>query len=158
MSTTDPTEAQSARRPLSYASASATEPCEGRQATPSNPTGAGIARAQENRSETFVFRCTAAEKQKLLDQATQAGVPAATLMREALGLIETRRRKPLPDADPALIREIGRIGGNLNQIARVLNRNALAGSVERFEAVMVAQHLLGIERQLGRLLREARSC
>lgn len=79
-------------------------------------------------------------------------------LREALGLIDARRRKPVPKTDPALIREIGRIGGNLNQIARVLNRNALAGGVEGFDAVQVAQALVGIERQLGRLLVEARPC
>lgn len=57
-----------------------------------------------------------------------------------------------------MIRELGRIGGNLNQIARVLNRNALAGGVEGFDAVRVARALVGIERQLGRLLMEARPC
>ncbi|RWR04528.1 MobC family plasmid mobilization relaxosome protein [Sinirhodobacter populi] len=83
---------------------------------------------------------------------------SAALLRETLGLTDTRRRKPVPKADPALIRELSRIGGNLNQIARVLNRNALAGGVEGFDAVRVAQALVGIERQLGLLLVEARPC
>ncbi|MGQ3674233.1 plasmid mobilization protein [Xanthobacter sp. TB0139] len=147
-----------ARRPLSYAGASDREPCEGRQASPSNPTATGKARAKEVRAETFVFRCTRVEKDRLRDQAALAGLSSATLLREALGLIDARRRKPVPKADPALIRELGRIGGNLNQIARVLNRNALAGGVEGFDAVRVAQALVGIERQLGRLLAEARPC
>lgn len=147
-----------ARRPLSYAGASDREPCEGRQASPSNPTGAGHARARNARSETFVFRCTRAEKDRLRTQAALAGVTAATLLREALGLTDARRRKPVPKADPVLIRELGRIGGNLNQIARVLNRNALSGGVAGFDAVLVARHLVGIERELGRLLREARPC
>lgn len=147
-----------ARRPLSYAGASDREPCEGRQASPSNPTATGKARAKESRSETFVFRCTSVEKTRLRDQAALAGVPSATLLREALGLTDARRRKPVPKADPALIRELGRIGGNLNQIARVLNRNALSGGVEGFDAVRVGQALVGIERQLGRLLVEARPC
>lgn len=91
-------------------------------------------------------------------QAALDGVPAATLLREALGLTDARRRKAVPKADPALIRELGRIGGNLNQIARVLNRDALPGGVAGFDAVLVARHLVGIERELGRLLREARPC
>lgn len=147
-----------ARRPLSYAGANDREPCEGRQAAPSNPTSTSKARAKDARSETFVFRCTGAEKARLRAQAALAGVPAATLLREALGLTSARRRKAAPKADPALIRELGRIGGNLNQIARVLNRNALAGGVEGLDAVLVAQHLVGIERQLARLLSQARSC
>lgn len=147
-----------ARRPLSYAGASDREPCEGRQASPSNPTATGKARAKEARAETFVFRCTRAEKDQLRDQAALAGVSSAKLLREALGLTDARRRKPVPKADPALIRELGRIGGNLNQIARVLNRNALAGGVEGFDAVRVAHALVGIERQLGRLLIEVRPC
>ncbi|MEO9970383.1 MAG: plasmid mobilization relaxosome protein MobC [Hyphomonadaceae bacterium] len=43
-------------------------------------------------------------------------------MREALGLTEARRRKPIPRVDPTLVLAVGRIGGNLNQIARWLNR------------------------------------
>ena len=149
---------QRARRPLSYTGAADREPCQGWQASPSNPSATGKARAKEARLETFVFRCTQAEKLRLREQAALAGLSSAALLREALGLTDARRRKPLPKVDPALIREIGRIGGNLNQIARVLNRNALAGGVEGFDAVRVAQALLGIERHLGRLTVETRPC
>lgn len=65
MSISDPTEAQTARRPMLYAGAADTGPCEGRQASPSNPTGAGKAPAKEPLTETFVFRCTASEKAQL---------------------------------------------------------------------------------------------
>ncbi|SHH67159.1 hypothetical protein SAMN05443551_2828, partial [Marivita hallyeonensis] len=40
---------------MSYGCADDTGPCEGRQASPSNPTGAGKARAKEPLTETFVF-------------------------------------------------------------------------------------------------------
>ena len=106
---------------MSYAGAADTGPCEGRQASPSNPTGAGKARTKEPLTETFVFRCTAAEKAQLRAKAEAAGLPAATLLREALGLTEARRRKPIPRVDPALVLAVGRIGGNLNQIARWIN-------------------------------------
>ncbi len=66
----------------------------------------------------------AAEKAQL--RAEAAGLPAATLLREALGLTEVRRRKPIPRVDPVLVLAVGRIGGNLNQIARWLNRAMLA--------------------------------
>lgn len=148
---------ETARRPMSYAGASDPGPCEGRQASPSNPTGAGKPGAKEPLTETFVFRCTAAEKAELRGKAEAAGLPAATLLREALGLTEARRRKPVPRVDPALVLAVGRIGGNLNQIARWLNRAMKAGRTD-LDSLTVARRLLVIERQLAQLLDEARRC
>lgn len=148
---------ETARRPMSYAGASDTGPCEGRQASPSNPSGAGQTRAKEPLTETFVFRCTAAEKAELRAKAEAAGLPAATLLREALGLTEARRRKPVPRVDPALVLAVGRIGGNLNQIARWLNRAMLVGRTD-LDSLTVARRLLVIERQLAQILDEARRC
>ena len=142
---------------MSYAGAADTEPCEGRQASPSNPIGAGKPRTKEPLTETFVFRCTAAEKAQLRAHAEAAGVTAATLLREALGLTEARRRKPMPRVDPALVLAVGRIGGNLNQIARWLNRAMLAGRVD-LDALTVARRLLTVERQLAQIIEAARRC
>ena len=157
MTATDPTEEQTARRPMSYAGAADTGPCEGRQASPSNSTGAGKTRTKEPLTETFVFRCTASEKAQLRTKAEAAGLPASTLLREALGLTEARRRKPVPRVDPALVLAVGRIGGNLNQIARWLNRAMLAGRVD-LDALTVASRLLTIERQLAQIIEAARRC
>ncbi|WP_417259355.1 plasmid mobilization protein [Celeribacter sp.] len=157
MTVTDPNEEQTARRPMSYADAADTGPCEGRQASPSNPTGTGKSRTKEPLTETFVFRCTASEKAQLRAKAEAAGLPAATLLREALGLTEARRRKPVPRIDPALVLAVGRIGGNLNQIARWLNRAMLAGRVN-LDALTVARRLLTIERQLAQIIEAARRC
>ncbi len=142
---------------MSYGCADDTGPCEGRQASPSNPTGAGKALAKEPLTETFVFRCTAAEKAQLRAKAEAAGLPASTLLREALGLTEARRRKPVPRIDPALVLAVGRIGGNLNQIARWLNRAMLTGRVD-LGALTVARRLLTIERQLAQIVEAARRC
>lgn len=149
---------QGARRPVSYAGASDTEPCEGWQASPSNPTGAGAAREKPALTDTFVFRCTAAEKAELRQKAEAAGVTAATLLREALGRTDARRRKPAPRVDPALVLAVGRIGGNLNQIARWLNRAHAAGLTPTVDAVEVAHRLLSVERQLAQLLAQGREC
>lgn len=149
---------QGARRPVSYAGASDTGPCEGWQASPSNPTGAVVAREKPALSDTFVFRCTAAEKAELRRKAEAAGVPVATLLREALGRTDARRRKPTPRVDPALVLAVGRIGGNLNQIARWLNRAHAAGITPTIDAVEVARRLLSVERQLAQLLAQGREC
>lgn len=149
---------QGARRPVSYAGAADTGPCEGWQASPSNPTGAGAAREKPALTDTFVFRCTAAEKAELRKKAEAAGVPVATLLREALGRTDARRRKPAPRVDPALVLAVGRIGGNLNQIARWLNRAHAAGLTPTIDAVEVARRLLSVERQLAQLLAQGREC
>ena len=149
---------QGARRPVSYAGASDTGPCEGWQASPSNPTGAGAAREKPALTDTFVFRCTAAEKAELRQKAEAAGVPVATLLREALGRTDARRRKPAPRVDPALVLAVGRIGGNLNQIARWLNRAHAAGLTPTIDAVEVARRLLSVERQLAQILAQGREC
>ena len=149
---------QGARRPVSYAGASDTGPCEGWQASPSNPTGAGAAREKPALTDTFVFRCTPAEKAELRQKADAAGVPVATLLREALGRTDARRRKPAPRVDPALVLAVGRIGGNLNQIARWLNRAHAAGLTPTIDAVEVARRLLSVERQLAQLLAQGREC
>ena len=90
-------------------------------------------------------------------KAEAAGLPAATLLREALGLTEARRRKPIPRVDPALVLAVGRIGGNLNQIARWLNRAMLAGRVD-LDALTAARRLLTIERQLTQIIEAACRC
>ena len=149
---------QGARRPVSYAGAADTGPCEGWQASPSNPTGAGAAREKPALTDTFVFRCTAAEKAELRQKAEAAGVPVATLLREALGRTDARRRKPAPRIDPALVLAVGRIGGNLNQIARWLNRAHAAGHTPTIDAVEVARRLVSVERQLAQFLAQGREC
>ena len=148
---------ETARRPVSYAGAADKGPCDGWQASPSNPTCAGKTRAKEPLTETCVFRCTAAEKALLRVKAEAAGLPAATLLREALSLTKARRRKPVPRVDPALVLAVGRVGGNLNQITRWLNRAMLVGRTD-LDSLTVARRLLVIERQLAQLLKEARQC
>jgi hypothetical protein len=143
---------------MSYAGASDTGPCEGWQASPSNPTGAGAAREKAALTDTFVFRCTVAEKAELRQKAAAAGVPVATLLREALGRTDARRRKPAPRVDPALVLAVGRIGSNLNQIARWLNRAHASGATSTIDAVEVARRLLSVERQLAQLIARGREC
>lgn len=142
---------------MSYAGTSDAGPCDGRQASPSNPNRAAKARAKEPLTETFVFRCTAEGTADLRTKAEAAGLPAATLLREALGLTEARRRKAMLRVDPSLVLAVGRIGGNLNQIAHWLNRAMLMGRTD-LDALTAARRLLSIERQLAQAVEAARRC
>jgi hypothetical protein len=57
----------------------------------------------------------------------------------------------MPKADPALLRELGRLGGNLNQVARWLNIASATGSHPDIDALVVATKLVAIERSLTML-------
>ena len=142
---------QTARRPMSYD----TGTCEGWQASPSNPTIASPlvsgAKAVSGLNCTVVLRCTAAERAAVSATAKAAGVTVSALLRETLGLVRSRRRKPVPAVDPALIVAVARIGGNLNQIARQINRSAAANG-NALDALAVVVRLVGIERQLAAII------
>lgn len=70
----------------------------------------------EKRIREISIRVTDAELQKLHDR--RAGVTLAGWLRN-LGLGVT----PIKQADPNLVRALGRIGSNLNQVAKHANTN-----------------------------------
>ena len=148
MTATDPTEERTARLPTDYIGGT----CEGRQASPSNPNQTRISGVKEGLSESVIFRCTPSEKATLVAKARAAGLPNATLMREALGLVEARRRKPVPRVDPKLTFAIARVGGNLNQLSRWINGAAKSGRANQLDALRIATQLVAIERQLAQIV------
>ncbi|RLJ51958.1 mobilization protein MobC [Litoreibacter meonggei] len=147
MNATDPHKEQRARLPTDYIGGT----CEGRQASPSNPNQTREARVKESLSESVIFRCTPSEKAALVAKARAAGLPNATLMREALGLAEARRRKPVPRVDPKLTFAIARVGGNLNQLSRWINGAVKSGRASQIDALKVATQLVVIERQMAQI-------
>ena len=104
-------------------------------------TGSGT-RASEARDQLLQLRCTPAERERWRTKAGEAGVSVSALLRDALDGAKARRRRR-STADPALVRELARIGNNLNQLARWANRDK--GGVE---AVAVLARLVEIEREL----------
>ncbi len=148
MSATDPNKEQRARLPTDYIGGT----CEGRQASPSNPNQTRASDFKEGLSETVIFRCTPPEKAALVAKARAAGLPNATLMREALGLTEARRRKPVPRVDPKLTFAIARVGGNLNQLSRWINGAVKSGRASQIDALKVAAQMVVIERQMAQIV------
>ncbi|SUA99223.1 Bacterial mobilisation protein (MobC) [Pannonibacter phragmitetus] len=134
-------EDQRARRPVSYD----TEPCEGRRASPSNPSGA----SPGGLSETVVLRCTAAEKKELKRNAAMAGLSISVMLRGSLSLIKPSRRRPAPKADPQLLAALSRMGTNLNQIAHAVNSARAMGDMHQLDALALLSALLSIDRQLS---------
>lgn len=127
--------------------------CEGRRTSPSNPNQTHEARVKESLSESVIFRCTIAEKAALVAKAEAAGLPNATLMREALGLVRARRRKPVPSVDPLLTLGVSRVGANLNQLSRWINGAVKSGRAREIDAMKVYSQLVSIERQLAQIIR-----
>ena len=73
------------------------------------------------RDVRIVTRWTPPEWKRVCEVAARLGVTRSAYVRQQT-LTAARRRQPVPaDLDPELRRELGRIGNNLNQIARALN-------------------------------------
>lgn len=89
----------------------------------------------EKRELSIKIRVTQDEKDKLNELKTQDEL--AAWMRE-LALSQ----KPIKRADPDLVRAIGRIGSNLNQIAKHVNTNKQISdkelsSINRIESILI---------------------
>jgi hypothetical protein len=88
------------------------------------------------------------ERERWQALAEENELTVADLMRKSVGLqvlgMEPKRKsRPVRRTDPALIRQLARIGNNLNQIARWANTYKSDA-----EAEAVIQALLSIERLL----------
>lgn len=141
---------QRARPHLSYAGASDQVPCEGRPASPSNPSSTHK-QVDHELTETLVLRCTPGQKQLIRKQAELAGVPVSRLMREAMGLVRARRRKAPAPVSPQLLLSLARIGGNLNQIARALNAARKHDPKAMVDTIALEARMISIERALQSL-------
>lgn len=86
------------------------------------------------------------ERSRWLLKAKNAGVTLSALIRQGLEGAPVRRPRRRVATDPALLRELARIGNNLNQIARWANRNKLGAEAQ---GILVA--LIEIDRELAAL-------
>ena len=75
-------------------------------------------------SERIELRVTPEEKTHWQAIAASRGVSLSELIRVALSGQRLRSRRAAPRVDPDLVRELDRIGNNLNQLARAANRRS----------------------------------
>lgn len=102
---------------------------------------------KQNRTKRIIIRLTEQEHQRLLDKKTKAGL--ATWIRETCLDSPTDDRKAVETADPKLLAQLAKIGGNLNQIAK--QANTLDSDLEKIRAFgLLAQ----IQSQLDELLEQ----
>lgn len=77
--------------------------------------------------------------------AASRGMSLSELIRASLGGLRLRTRREAPPVAPELLRELARIGNNLNQLARAANRH------EPVTATALLSRLIEIDRDLGAL-------
>lgn len=99
----------------------------------------------EKRKEMIRIRVTQDEKDKINERKTQKSL-ATWLRNLALDTlpmpIPTTKTTPIKSADPQLVRAIGRVGSNLNQIAKYANTNKqlddkVLSSINRIETLLI---------------------
>ena len=103
--------------------------------------GAG-ASVPDRRTVMVAARVTPAEHAAWQEKAAAAGVSPSALLREAMARTRTWTAPALA-VESERIRQIARIGSNLNQLARWANTHKTA-----VEAVTVTAHLVSFERSL----------
>ncbi|MEZ0611357.1 plasmid mobilization relaxosome protein MobC [Fibrella sp. WM1] len=104
----------------------------------------------DKRELTIRVRVTAAEKQRIWQQARESGHTPSDYLRVRALAGQALRRVPTPDraALLVLLAELGKIGSNVNQIARALN--SPHQPVPQAEAVTEA--MTGVEALTAQLL------
>ncbi|RJK96623.1 plasmid mobilization relaxosome protein MobC [Paracoccus aestuarii] len=91
------------------------------------------------------IRTTPEEKRRWQEIAENKGVSLSELVRSALGGQRLRKRREPPRVDPDLLRELARMGNNLNQLARATNRR------QPVPAAALLVRLIEIDRELSAL-------
>ena len=99
--------------------------------------------SDEKRAKWIKVRVTESEKTVINEKAKAAGITVAQLIRESLCRVKTWTIKN-KKTEKKRIREINRIGQNLNQIARWCNQYKSAG-----DAAQVLSYLVAIEKEIN---------
>ena len=85
------------------------------------------------------IRTTPEEKQHWQAIAENKGVTLSELVRSALGGQRLRKRREPPRVDPDLLRELARMGNNLNQLARAAAAQSNSEEVARSQRSAAAR-------------------
>lgn len=90
-------------------------------------------------------RSSSVERARWQELAAARGVSLSELIRSRLDGTRLRSRREPPPVAPDLLRELARIGNNLNQLARAANRR------EPVTATALLARLIEIDRELAML-------
>lgn len=92
------------------------------------------------------IRTTPQQRDEWFAKADARGISFSQFARQSMtGAVVRKRRGPCP-VDPALLRQLARLGNNLNQLARWANRE------QRYaDRLAILSELVSIERELTAL-------
>ena len=99
-------------------------------------------------------RLTATEKKYLQDAAATDGLTLSDFLRVHALHALPRRRKPTPERAAFIqaLAELGKLGSNLNQIARALNRREPFAAVRNVHAEVIDRAVSGVDTLSHHLL------
>jgi hypothetical protein len=102
----------------------------------------------DKRDFTIRVRVTAAEKLRIWQMAADSGYTPSDYMRlRTMAATQPLRRVPTPDREVLLnfMAELGKIGSNVNQIARSLNSRDETGQLAGIEPDDINQAMQGLD-------------
>ena len=105
----------------------------------------------KKRTKRVEIQFTKTEYEQLLQKKTKARL-AEWIRNTCLGSEPSKKAKPVPKIDPALLVALSKIGSNLNQIAKHLNMDRTLSAQEKVKALL---ELTSIEQSLGELVGNA---
>ena len=104
---------------------------------------------KHNKAKDVRIRVTESEKLVWNHAAKAAGVTLSNYIRELMNVTpvnrdpkETRTAKNYYPVDPDLVFQVSKIGNNLNQIARAVNRTGSDYSVEILEKLLIIERMI----------------
>lgn len=110
----------------------------------------GRRRVNDAKNSFISVRCTAKEREAINEAATRAGLSIGAYLRtQALGNAGPRavRRPPVERKELArLLGHLGKLGSNLNQLARAFNREARPPGLD--ELIAMRKHLVELRDAL----------
>lgn len=102
----------------------------------------------DKRDLTIRVRVTPAEKRRIWEQAQSVGqTPSDYLRLRAMGATQPLRRVPTPDRKTQLdvLAELGKVGSNVNQIARAFNASRESGLLVGVNAEDINSAMQGLD-------------
>lgn len=97
----------------------------------------------QKKSVFLKLRATDEDRVRWQGIAENKGVSLSELMRSSLDGLRLRKRREPPTVAPELLRELARIGNNLNQLAHAANRR------RPLESTALLIRLIEIDRELA---------
>jgi hypothetical protein len=110
----------------------------------------------DKREFTIRVRVTASEKLRIWQMAADAGLTPSDFMRlRTMAATQPLRHKPTPERELLLnvMAELGKIGSNVNQIARHLNSRDETGQLAGIDTDEINQAMQGLDGLTAQVLK-----